>query len=121
MSEPLKAAAVDQAYAGVIESIAAVDAAIQNLLLLTPRAEPAEGKKEGPRMFNMDMRDSASRIAGFLKDARLHAFVLAQNIMGFTEEAREAAIANQVASQAPVETAPSGGEVVQGNFPKHEG
>ena len=86
---------------------------------LTERAEPAEGKKEGPRMFNMDMRDSASRIAGFLKDARLHAFVLAQNIMGFTEEAREAAIANQVAAASPAEAAPPGGEVVPGNFPKH--
>ena len=119
MSETLKAATVDQAYAGVIESIAAVDASIQNLLLLTPRAEPAEGKKEGPRMFNMDMRDSASRIAGYLKDARLHAVVLAQNIMGFTEEAREAAIAQQVAAVDPAEATPSGGEVVPGNFPKH--
>ena len=98
MSEPLKEAAVSAAHADVLAAVSATEAAIQKLMLLTPEAPKPEGAKpedRAPRMFTRDMVRSAGRIADFLADTRLHALVVAQEIMQFTEEAREAALAAQ--------------------------
>jgi hypothetical protein len=92
----LKAQEVQNAHADVLAAIEAADKAVRSLVLLTPNAEGEEGKP-GPKMFTQDMVDSVQHIARAMKVARLDALVIAQTLMNYTEETREAAVAAQAA------------------------
>ena len=95
MNEPLKASTVQEAHAEYLGALEAADSALKRLLLLTPEGEKPEGAKAAPRLFTPEMLRSAQRVGDFLSDARLHGLVVAQNVMNFTEEAREAALEAQ--------------------------
>ena len=102
----LKAAEVQTAHAEFLAAMDATDQLFQKLVLLTPSTEPTEGKP-AQRMITPDMRDSAQAVARALKVSRFDAFVVAQTLMGFTEEAREAAVQAQLGEGAAL---PADGE-----------
>ena len=116
----LKAEQVQLAHLEVLQGIEAVNKSIQSLLALVPNAPDKDGKP-GPKMITPDVFDSAQAMARGLKVCKLDALVVAQTLMGFTEEAREAAIAAKVgqvpdASPAASGPEPEGGRVLQGDF-----
>ena len=99
----LKAVEVQTAHAEFLAAMDAADQLFQKLVLLTPSTEAADGKP-AQRMITPDMRDSAQAVARSLKVSRLDALVIAQTLMGYTEEAREAAVQAQLGEGAALPT-----------------
>ena len=90
--KPLTEAAVREAHAAVLASVGDVQQKIKVLIDLTPIAEQ-DGKKF--RMVTPDMDDSIKECVRNMKQTVLNVLVVAQGVMNYTEEAREAAIAAQ--------------------------
>jgi hypothetical protein len=95
----LKAVEVQTAHAEFLAAMEATDQLFQKLVLLTPSTENTDGKP-AQRMITPDMRDSAQAVARSLKVSRLDALVIAQTLMGYTEEAREASVQAQLGEGA---------------------
>lgn len=114
MENSLKAAEVQEKHAAVLAAVEAVDVAFKGLMLLTPEGEKQKDQKTAPRMFNPDMIDSAQHIARALKEIRLDSLVVAQSVMMFTEEAREAALQAKEGEMAAQATEQSGMTVLPG-------
>ena len=94
MSKTLTAAEVQEKHMAVMAALEPVDKAFRELMLLTPEAE-GDGKAPARRMFNPDMIDSSQAIARAMKVMRLDVLVIAQSLMGMTEEAKEEALKAQ--------------------------
>lgn len=90
-TDGLSAASVQAAHAGFTASLDAVNQAFQALMLLTPKQGEDTEDQPAPRMFTPDMIDSARHVARALKVARLDGLVVAQNLMNYTIEVRNAA------------------------------
>lgn len=88
----LTEAAVRDAHAAVVSAIAGAEAALKGLIMLTPFGEN-EGKKF--LMVTPDMSDSINECRRNLKQTVLNALVVAQGVMGYTSEAKEAALKAQ--------------------------
>lgn len=95
MPETLKEAAVREKHEAVLACIGALDLSLQELMMLVPEGEPKTPGARAPKMFTAKLVRSAQRISDFLQDVNLHSLVVAQEVMNFTDEAREAAIAAQ--------------------------
>ena len=84
--------AVREAHAGVLEAIRGVELKLKALVELTPVAEK-DGKKF--RMVTPDMNDSLNECRRNVKQTVLNVLVVAQGVMNYTQEAREAALEAQ--------------------------
>ena len=91
-AKPLTETDVRDAHLAVVESLAGVEKAIKALIEMTPIAEQ-DGKKF--RMVTPDMNDSLVECRRNLKQTVLNVLVVAQGVMNYTEEAKEAALKAQ--------------------------
>ena len=95
--QPLTEKDVQGAHAAVVAGVQEVQKRLAYLVSLAPVAEQ-DGKKI--RMITDDMLDSMNVCRGNMKQTVLNALVIAQGLMSYTAEAREAAIA----ARGPKET-----------------
>ena len=110
----MKAAEVVAKQQAVVSATADVDRLIRELIAMAPIAETPD-KRKVP-MLSPDAQDSLRHISRALKVINLDALVVSQEIMGYTEEAKEAAIEAQKGKLKiigqdgkPVEEAPANG------------
>lgn len=94
MDEELKSQNVIDAHAEFKASVDAAELAFRKLVSLAPDEPAAEGAP-ARKSITPDMADSARHVARAFKTAVLDALVVAQGLMAFTAEAREAAVAAQ--------------------------